>query len=496
VGLRGKSELSKVLRISLAETVVVPGRHEMVLPAKFKGTECGDGVLGLVEPSPGFAERHDLLLARVVAQPKGNMVPVRVVNPSPTPVTLYQNTTVGTFSQLQDSAVEPVSCNRLATKKTRRQTRPLASKQFDLDTINLASTQKDKLANLLDEFSDIFSTGPDDLGRTGIVKHQIDTGGHPPIKQPRRRVPMHQQETMRKHVEEMLQHGVVKPFTSPWASPIVLVKKKDGTARFCVDYRKLNDVTRKDAYPLPRIDETLDALSGSKVFTTLDLASGYWQVEMSAADREKTAFATRHGLFEFQVMPFGLCNAPGTFQRLMEFVLAGLQWQKCLVYLDDVIVYGRDFDEHLERLAEVFRRFRQAGLKLKPSKCCFLRPRVPYLGHVISAEGVSTDPAKIEAVKRWPVPSRVTDVRSFLGLASYYRIFIQDFAEIAAPLHRLTAKTTEKFKWTPDCDRAFRILKKKFVSAPVLAFPCFGEEFVVDCYASDYGLGAATARRR
>jgi len=384
----------------------------------------------------------------------------------------------------------------LATKKTRRQTRPLASKQFDLDTINLASTQKDKLANLLDEFSDIFSTGPDDLGRTGIVKHQIDTGGHPPIKQPPRRVPMHQQETMRKHVEEMLQHGVVQPSTSPWASPIVLVKKKDGTIRFCVDYRQLNDVTRKDAYPLPRKDETLDALSGAKVFTTLDLASGYWQVEMSAADREKTAFATRHGLFEFQVMSFGLCNAPGTFQRLMEFVLAGLQWQKCLVYLDDVIVYGRDFDEHLERLAEVFRRFRQAGLKLKPSKCCFLRPRVPYLGHVISAEGVSTDPAKIEAVKRWPVPSRVTDVRSFLGLASYYRRFIQDFAEIAAPLHRPTAKTTEKFKWTPECDRAFRILKEKLVSAPVLAFPCFGEEFVVDCDASDYGLGAVISQRQ
>lgn len=165
--------------------------------------------------------------------------------------------------------------------------------------------------------------------------------------------------------------------------------------------------------PLPRIDETLDALAGAKV----DLASGYWQVEVDVADREKTAFTTRHGLFEFQVMPFGLCNAPGTFQRLMEFVLASLQ---CLVYLDDVIVDGRDFEEHLERLREVFHRFRQAGLKLKPSKCFLLRPRVPYLGHVISAEGASTDPAKIKAVQQWPVPLKVTDVRSFLGLASYY----------------------------------------------------------------------------
>ena len=248
------------------------------------------------------------------------------MNPSPTPVTLYQNTSVGTFSQLEGSALEPASCNRLATKKTQRQTKASVSEQFDLDTMNLTSLQKNKLANLLDEFSDIFSAGPEDFGRTGIVKHQIDTGNHPPIKQAPRRVPMHQQETLRKHVEDMLQHGVMQPSTSPWAAPVVLVKKKDGTTRFCVYCRKLNDVTRRDAYPLPRIDETLDALSGAKVFSTLDLASGYWQVERDAADREKTAFATRQGLFEFQVMPFGLCNAPGTFQRLMEFVLAGLQW--------------------------------------------------------------------------------------------------------------------------------------------------------------------------
>ena len=187
---------------------------------------------------------------------------------------------------------------------------------------------------------------------------------------------MHQHGMVRQHVVHMLQHGVIQPSTSPWAAPIVLVKKKYCTTRFCIDYRKLNDVTRKEAYPLPHIDETLDALAGAKVFTTLDLASGYWQVEVDVADRERTAFTTSHGLFEFQVMPFGLCNAPGTFQRLMEFVLAGLQWQTCLVYLDDVIVYGRDFDEHLERLREVFQQFRQAGLQLKPSKCFLLTPLV------------------------------------------------------------------------------------------------------------------------
>ena len=201
---------------------------------------------------------------------------------------------------------------------------------------------------------------------------------------------------------------------------------------------------------------------------------------MEGADHEKTAFATRHGLFEFQVMAFSLCNAPSTFRRLMEFVLAGLQWQMCLVYMDDVIVFGRDFEEHPVRLGEDFERFRQAGLKLKPSKCFLLRPKVPFLGHVISADVVSTDPDKIRAVEQWPTPSNVSDVRSFLGLASYNRRFIEDFAEIASPLHRLTAKSIGRFQWSSECDRAFRSLKEKLVTAPVLAFPRSDAKFIVE----------------
>ena len=398
------------------------------------------------------------MLARVIAQLGENTVPIRLVNLLLTPVTLYRNTSVGTFSQLEGSVLGPAECHHLETNKTRQKTSSGVSDKFDLSALEMTRQQKAMLVKLLDEYADIFSARSADLRRTGIV--------NPPIKQAPRRVLMHQQEVVRHHVEEMLQNGVVHPSTSPWASPIVLVRKEDGTTRFCVDYRKLNDVTRKDAYPLPRIDESLDVLAGAQLFSTLDLASGYWQVDMNTADR-----ATRHGLFEFQVMPFGLCNAPGTFQRLMEFVLAGLQWETCLVYLDDVIVYGRNFEERLEQLKEVFQRFRQAGLKLKPSKCFLLRNRVPYLGHAISAAGVSTNPAKIEAVEQWAVPSRVTDVRSFLG--SYYRRFIENFAEIASPLHRLTAKSTEKFKWSPECDKAFRILKEKLVTAPVLAFPRF-----------------------
>ena len=341
--------------------------------------------------SPNFAKQHDLLLARYVAHPKDNTVPICLVNPSPTTVTLYKNTSVGTFSELEGDILDPVECNHLAPAVTRNKMKPKVFSKFDLDSLDLTSGQRTKVSMLLDEYADMFSSGPADLGRTGMVKHRIDTGDSPPIKQAQRRVPLHQQEVVRQHVEEMLHYGVVRPSASPWASPIVLVKKKDGGTRFCVYYRKLNDVTRKDAYPLPHIDETLDAPAGAKLFTTLDLASGYWQVEMDAADREKTVFTTRHGLFEFQVMAFGLCNAPSMFQRLMEFVLASLQWQTCLVYLDDVIDFGRDFEGHLERLRELFEWF--------PQSVSCLRPRVPYLGHVISAEGVSTDPAKIRAVE-------------------------------------------------------------------------------------------------
>ena len=370
------------------------------------------------------------------------------------------------------------------------------SSKFHLDSLDLNGRQRTALKTLLDEYAGIFSSRPAELGRTAVVKHQIDTVDSPPIKLAPRRVSLHQQEVVRQHEEDMLQNGAVRPSTSPWASPIVLVKKKDGGTRFCVDYRKLNDVTRKDAYPLPRIDETLAALAGAKLFSTWDLASGYWQVEMEDADREKTAFATRHGLFEFHVMAFGLCNAPSTFQRLMEFVLAGLQWQTCLVYLDDVIVCGRDFEKHLVRLRDVYERFRQAGLKLKPLKCFPLRPKVPFLGHMISADGVSTDPDKVRAVEQWPTPSNVSDVRSFLGLASYYRRFIEDFAEVASPLRRLTSKSIERFQWSSECYRAFRSLKEKLVTAPVLAFPRRDAKFIVDCDASDYGLGAVISQEQ
>ena len=249
----------------------------------------------------------------------------------------------------------------------------------------------------------------------------------------------------------------------------------------------------KDACTLPRIADTLDSMCGARYFSTLDLASGYWQVELHPQDREKSAFATCYGLYEFRVMPFGLCNAPATFQQLMENLLNGLQWRTCLVYLDDIIVYSKTFDEHLDRLREVFDLLGEAGLKLKPKKCQLFRHSVPYLGHVISAEGVKTDPEKTKTVAEWPMPVNVKQLRSFLGLASYYRRFIQGFAETAAPLYRLTENEAD-FTWTDQCNTAFRELKRQLTMAPVLAFPSFGEEFILDTDASNFGIRAVLSQ--
>jgi len=347
--------------------------------------------------------------------------------------------------------------------------------------------------NTLREYADVFSTGELDLRETSLAAHRIDTGDSMPMRQTLKRQPFHLLDKIDENVQNMLKAGVIEPSCSPWTSNIVVVTKKDGSLRFCVDYRKLNSVTRRDAHPLPRIDSCLDALSGARYYSAFDLRSGYHQVQMDMRDADKTTFIVRTGTYRFRRVPFGLCNAGSTFQRVMDLALNGLNFYMCLVYLDDIIVYSATVEEHLSRIRKLFDRLRIANLKLKPSKCSLLRAEVHFLGHVVSGEGVATDPSKIDLVRDWPQPRDVHEVCSFLGLASYYRRFVPTFAEVAAPLHALTGKN-KKFEWTTQCEEAFSKLKQALITSPILAMPNDTDPFLMDTDACDVSIGAVLSQ--
>ena len=277
----------------------------------------------------------------------------------------------------------------------------------------------------------------------------------------------------------MLKTGVTEPSSSSWASPVCLVKKKDGAFRFCIDYRLVNAVSKKDAYPIPDVQDALGNLRGSRYFATINLLSGYWQLGMTDRAKKRSTFCTRCGLFQFTRMPFGLSGAPVSLCRMMSIVLRDLLWVVCLCYLDDIAVYARSPQELLERLRIVLDRLRDVGLKAKPSKCELFKMDIKFLGHMVSADGINPLPDKLEAIRDWPVPHCLRDVRAFFGLAFYYRRFVKGFATIAEPLTRLTRKMA-RFEWTEEAQQALDALKKTLVEATSLAFPLPQEPCVLD----------------
>ncbi|KAE9118319.1 hypothetical protein PF010_g8269 [Phytophthora fragariae] len=292
------------------------------------------------------------------------------------------------------------------------------------------------------------------------VEHHIDTGDAKPMMLKRRRHAQKENEVVHTNVQKMLSAGVIEEGNGAWGFPVVLVKKKDGEVRFCIDYRALNAVTRKDAYPLPRIDETLESLGGAVLFTTLDLRSGYWQIRVASADKEKTAFTTKRRLYQFKRMPFVLTNAPATFQRLMNSVLQGLTWPSCLVYLDDIVIYTRGgIERHVLEVACVLERLSAAGLTLKLKKCMFATQRMEYLGHELSVDGVRPLDRLVTAVREFPKPRDATEVKRFVHLAGYYRRFIEGFGAMMSPMTKLLRKDVE-WEWGEAQDDAFERVKE------------------------------------
>ena len=298
----------------------------------------------------------------------------------------------------------------------------------------------------------------------------------------------------------MVEVAAIRRSFSPWASAVVLVRKKDRGLMVCIDLQKPNNHTIKDGYALPRIDDTLDCLHGAMWFSTLDLKSRYWQVELEEEAKSLTAFTMGPlGFWECERMPFGLTNAPATFQRLMESCLDELHLSWCIIYLDDIIVFSQTPEEHLVRLQVVFDKLKAAGLKLKPSKCELFREEINYLGHVVGHKGIATDPKKIEAVTEWPRSTTVTEVRSFLGFVGYYRRFIPNFSKVAKPLNILlqnlegTSNEKKKFKvqWGPEQQEAFETLQRLCAEVPILAYADFKAPFILYTDASGDGLGAA-----
>ena len=486
------------------DSVCIPPHSEVMLWAKLKTNNGRRGpTAGVVLALQTFVQEFGLLVGRslVRADAEDWKIPILIYNSDPctmqpadctcNPVIVPAHTRIARVEEIQ--AIQHIGSREMETHTGEGALPPHLIDVLDAAT-ELTSIQRARAATLLAKHVNTFpAPGTPITGRTEAVMHDIDTGSTRPIRCNPRKLSPKKIKTQQELVDKMLEEGQIEHSVSAWSAPTVLVTKKDGTTRFCVDYRRLNNSTKKDAFPLPRIDDSLNSLSGQSWFSTLDLASGYWQVRLSEDAKPKTAFATHSGLFQFAVMPFGLCNAPATFERLMSQVLRGLHWKRCLVYIDDILVFGHDFESALESLELVLIRVAEYGLQLKSTKCNLFRSSVPFLGHIVGRAGLECDPSKISAVANWIPPSTIKGVREFLGFTGYYRRFVPDYSTVAQPLVRLLGKDC-KFKWTDACQDAFKALRALLINAPVLAFPKEDLPYIVDTDASDYGIGGVLSQ--
>jgi hypothetical protein len=418
-----------------------------------------------------------------------------------------------------------VSCNTTASSQPASNdtdTQPDSPKlPFNFDSSPISNEWKERFLKILKEKEDVFSKDDLDIGCTSVVKHRINLSDDTPFREGRRRIAPADYDDVKKHLQDLLDKGIIRESESPYASAIVVVRKKNNDVRLCIDYRRINSRTIRDQYNVPKIEEALHALSGARWFTCLDLKSGYYQIAMEEEDKPKTAFWCPLGFYEFNRMPQGITNAPATFQRLMERCMDGMASLQVLVYLDDLVVFSKTLEEHEERLSKVLAQLEAYGLKLSPEKCHFVQTSIKCLGHIVSAEGVQTDPDKVAAVKSWPRPTTLKELKSFLGFTGYYRRFVENYSRVVRPLNDLTqgydlpkkkrgqqrkqVRKTTNLKdpripfgddWTTPCQLAFEALIEKLTTAPILGFADYSNPFVLHTDASLIGLGATLYQKQ
>jgi len=513
---------AKKRRVTVAGDTPVPGMAEALVDVyieRVEGDDFDDSSF-IVEATDGFRDRYSLVMATTLVDVnRSPTCKVRVLNPLPGEVVLRQDAEVACAERIgsvmtvvadAEGSNEDEDLCRIrrvqygsAAPKARSVSLPIAKGEavpahlvdlYKRASVGRSSEECEVVAGLLTKFQDSFSRDEWDIGLTHLVEHEIKTGDAPPIKQRPRRVPLAYAEEEKRAIEDLLKKGVIEESTSPWASPIVLVKKKNGQIRPCVDYRRLNALVKPDGFPLPRVQDCLDAVAGATLFSSFDLTSGYFQIPLKKSDRPKSAFACKFGQFQMTRLPFGLNSSSACFQRMMEIALQGLQWETCLVYVDDIITYGANFTEHMTRVDEVLSRIRDAGLKLRPDKCHLLQAEVVFLGHVVSGDGVRPDPNNISKILSWPTPETAKQVKQFVATGNYYRRFVKDFAKRVKPLVDLTRKDVE-FHWTDDCQKAFEDMKGALVSPEVMGYPLNeGGQFYLDVDASGVGIGGVLSQ--
>ena len=469
---------------------------QSVAVAKFKVKDQSSNSLSVLEPIRTLPSANNVIGARTIAKIEHGKGCMQIMNPTDVWIHLKQNEPVARLENINnDSVVKETDLPNInqvdvdSCLKDEEYVKIANSLGIDLSNSNLSDEQKRQLLVFLGKNRDVFATNTAELGHTQYFPHRIETGDANPVRKRPYRVTPEQRLEIERQTDDLEKHGIISQSNTLWQSPVVLVKKKNGEYRFAVDFRGVNKVTKPMNFPITHFQDVVDSLGQSKsnFYSVLDMAQGFFQISLDPETKDRTGFVTHQGVYEFNRLPFGLMNSSSAFSLVLNEVLRGINYKYALVYIDDCLIFSQTFEEHLHHLSEVFKRFRKANLRLKPSKCMFAAKEVKFLGHIFTQDGLSVDPGKVTAVTEYPCPKNQTDVRSFIGLANYYRRFVKDFAKIARPLNDLLKKDV-MFVWSESCENAFQTLKERLTMAPILAFPDFEKEFILYTDASHLAI--------